>query len=151
MARSNAVYPMKARAHVHIYLYKRIPVPPLSSSGRPALTNRAISVLFLGMGTVAKRLVGRFAATAHEGPLFNHHTPVGKHDTHMPADAQRATLDYFHDHLGLYRYNGFFHSCSFFSCLFTTKQPIESFCLGVFCPIAITIGGAEQFPRPRLL
>ena len=84
--------------------------------------------LFLGVGTVAKRLVGRLAATAHEGSLLYDHTAIGKLDAHMPANTQRATLDYSHDHLGFYRYKGFFHSCSFFSFLLT-KQPMTPFCL----------------------
>ena len=105
--------------------------------------------LFLGMGAVAKRLIGRLAATAHEGSLLHNHAPIGKLDAHMPADTQRATLDYSHDHFGFYRYKGFFHSCSFFSFLLT-KQPMTPFCL-FQRPGQTTTEGAEKLPRPRFI
>lgn len=92
-----------------------------------------VARLLPGMRSVAKGLVGRLAAAADKCPLFYRHAPVGKQDSHMPADTQRATLDDFYDHLGFYRYKGFFHSCLFLSFLFT-KQPMPSFCLFALSP-----------------
>lgn len=70
--------------------------------------------LFLDVRAIAKRLICRPPATTKECPLLNDHTPIGKHNSYMPAYTQRATFDNLYDHLWFYRYNSSFHSCLLF-------------------------------------
>ena len=75
--------------------------------------------LIFDMGTVAKGLIRRFSTTADKRPLFNNHTPIGEHNSYMPTNTQWTAFDNLYDHLGFYRHNRSFHSCFFFSFIFT--------------------------------
>ena len=75
--------------------------------------------LIFDMGTVAKGLIRRFSTTADKRPLFNNHTPIGEHNSYMPTNTQWTAFDNLYDHLGFYRHNSSFHSCFFFSFIFT--------------------------------